>query len=152
MVRTLSALSLGSLFILLTTAAHAGPLAPSKASEIVAVNSRTPCQTSPGNCADVTPPGPLPPKRVLVVTGFGWNDVEAPPSSFVRVLLVSVPSGKLRAIGGSMADGLGQTAGTQQVSPGVVVRSGETLCVCVAHTGTPGNAEGQLHGFLARDK
>jgi hypothetical protein len=146
------------LALLAPHAASAAALAPAKASDLVVVYTK-----DPGTCAGggrpfdtrVLPDGTeepfvIPPKRVFVITSFGFTlasdapaGQNAAPTVTAKTATTSVPL----VIGFGTTDSDGDVAGTVALPTGVAVRPGPTLCVV---GGTTPN--GVLQGYFAKDK
>ena len=139
---------------LIAHAAFAGPLAPSKSSDIVTLT------TGPGDACVVTgsaahyrvlPDGTrelfsVPDKRVLVVTGIDFVTQVAVPID-VELFVEKAPESAQIFVTGVAAGG-----GSAAI-PNAIVGSGATLCV--RGTQKDGGAVAVLavvHGFVAKDK
>lgn len=138
------------------TLAQAGPLAPTRASQLVTLHS----SVTGGACgalgksvdSRVMPDGSveigfaIPPKQVLVVTSLEWTVQGADPSEVSQVSLGA--SGARFFRGGALADGAGAAAGTANFFH--VIRAGTTICL--TSSSDIDGLEGTLHGFLAKDR
>jgi hypothetical protein len=149
----------------------AGPLAPSKPSDIVtlmpdASGANGACTTSSQeqrvdaviSSADGSlSPFTIPDKEVLVLTGGTWETVSAAPNVNVLLelrlktaspgtnnLIVSAPAVR--------SDAAGIAAGSFTLEPGIVIKPGASLCASLNIGGTNTLAFPRLTGFLAKDK
>jgi hypothetical protein len=145
----------------------AGPLAPTRPSEIVTLAASFEPPGCPGGGAGarldtrVTPEGtyvPLvvPPKRVLVLTEVRWL-VDTTPDVDVAAVLRPGPEtggfvGVILPSGHSNASG--RASGEAKFDPGIVLGSPDDFCIRLLPNGgsltTPGNLSGA--GFFAKDK
>jgi hypothetical protein len=154
-MRVLAALSLA---LLLPSATLAGPLAPTKASDLVVAGTSNAAPDCPvaGRAFDVRflpdgteEPFVIPPKRVLVITSVDFTVTSSSPNVTASPVL-SLQSGgvsKSLAIASAMTDANGTATGNVVVPNGVVVRAGPTLCLI------GGDAPfGLVHGYFAKDK
>jgi hypothetical protein len=131
-------------------------LEPSKASDLVTlvafITGTCPVAGFPfvtRILADGTPvPFTIPPKRVLVITGFEFTRSDATPGTTATALLSQQAPGEVAALlqADGVADASGSVAGSAFAAPGVAVRGGDkTLCIA-------GASAAVLRGFLAKDK
>ena len=161
-------LAICALAVLAATGARAaGPLAPTRPTEIVtlAASFEPPGCTGGGSGTRldtiVTAEGtyvPLqvPSKRVLVLTEIRWI-ADIAPNEQASVVLRPGPE-QAGFIGvvlpGARADANGRATGEAKLDPGLVVRNPADLCVRVFGSGggsaSPGNLSGA--GFFAKDK
>jgi len=149
--------------------AGAGPLAPAKASDIVAAvvsPSSPPCPNGIANMFQVAlrldADGTrselvIPPKSVLVVTRFSYSLSTLSPNQFRSAGLtvvepvpaVEVPVAS--AADGTITDAFGVAAGSSEIPHGIVVKPPAVLCAllpnCVAESGAI-----IVNGFLAKSK
>ena len=148
--------------LLVATPSFAGPLAPTKASDLVVAgtsNSAPDCPIA-GRAFDVRflpdgteEPFVIPPKRVLVITSVDFNLSSAPPDpgetqTAAPVVALQTGTSSVPLLQGSaFSDTGGQVAGTMVASPGIPVRAGPALCILGGNT-----PYGILHGFFAKDK
>jgi hypothetical protein len=146
------------LLSLASTPASAAALAPSKPSQIVTLfQSGAACPTlgfvigrlamSDGTLASFV----IPPKQVLVVTGFEWHAENGAAGSGVSAILSTQASGTPAidyATSTTTFDSNG-VAVKNDVTPLIVIKPGRTICISV----TSGDfSSGFVHGFLAPDK
>jgi len=158
------ALSTLSLFALLAPPASGGPLAPTRASQVVVLHptavTDSPCGLNayPVNnmrrsSGDVVPFA-IPPKQVFVVTSADVFGSAQPNSRYFFSLSVegSLPlvSGSI-LVGEAATDASGYYAGSVSVPSGVVVPPGALLCAAV---GGPSEEPTfiRVHGFFAKDR
>lgn len=146
------------LALLAPNAALAAALAPAKASDLVVVITK-----NAGDCpvagrpfdTRVLPDGTeepfvIPPKRVFVITSFGFtveSDAGPGEAAAPTVALQTGATSLPLVIGSGTTDADGEVAGTVVVPSGVAVRPGPTLCII---GGTTPN--GVLQGYFAKDK
>jgi hypothetical protein len=160
-------LPLLALPFLASPALAAGPLAPTRASEVVQLfasfNPPGCTASAAGATLDtrVLPDGTyaplvIPPKRVLVITDVRWIANTLEPNEEIWVFLRPGPPqpgfGSL-PLAGARSDANGRAAGQAHLDPGIVVRSLADLCVTLSDSGgpkAPGNLAGS--GFFAKDK
>lgn len=144
--------------------ASAGPLAPSRASQVAVlhptVTGSSPCGSSAypvdgmRTSSGAIVPFEIPPKKVFVVTSvdvFGSAD----PNRHYRFALAlattpSIPGGYL-VVGEAVTDAAGYYAGSVSVPTGAVVPPGALLC---AQLTGPTNEPTfmRVHGFFAKNK
>jgi hypothetical protein len=143
----------------LVSGAIAGPLAPTKPSQVVTLaNSGLACPLlGGGQVFDVRvgsdgseTPFSIPDGQVLVITGIDWSVFLLPglPGETVIAFLRTPPSPSAAPTvwrGAAVADANGRAGGTA-VIPNVVVKPGVPVCLF------PGGSAGTLHGFLAKDE
>jgi hypothetical protein len=137
-------------------AAQAGPLVPTRASQLVTLQASLPdpiCGLSGRPFStQVTSDGQfelgfvIPPKQVLVVTSLDWAVFGADPSATVLVSL-GTNGGASYFIGTGVADAAGTAGGSATFSH--AIRPGTTLCISALGVDSLNAA---LHGFLARDR
>ena len=155
------AAALGSLALALPAAA--GPLAPTKPSQLVsarAVSTPCPFPTEKGNNAYQitsmsTPDGvqaefAIPPKQVFVITSAYLTLTGAPANDTAQLYLFAVEGDSAsiltEGVAPTNANGL---AIVERVLPtGIAVKSGKALCVL----GSQGNSLGSVSGFFAKDR
>jgi len=145
----------------LAAPAKAGTLGPRTASSLV--NAMATTQSSPacGNCpgkafdtmivSDGTEvPFSIPAGQVFVVTHFEWGSSGGVPST-LEGGLVSVDSGtscaQFALRSESIADASGNAAGQLALTDGIAVKSGKSLCLLLA-----GSGSGKLYGYFANDR
>jgi hypothetical protein len=139
--------------------AAAGPLAPTKASQLVtAFTVGAACSADPdGAQFNVmrtlgTPEGPfvIPPKQVLVITRVELTVGAAAPSEDVALRLVGVggTSAGLLVETRVRTSGAGTGSGVIELPTPVAVRGDTELCA----TASDGATVGVLTGFFAKDK
>ena len=143
--------------------AAAGPLAPSKPSQLVsarAVSTPCPFEAPAGNNAfqitsmstpdGVQVPFAIPPKQVFVITSASLNLTGAPADSTAQLYLFAVNGSD----GAVLAEGLATSnanglATVERVLPtGIAVKSGLALCVL----GSQGSSLGSVTGYFTKDK
>ena len=145
-----------ALVLLLLSPTAAPALEPSRASDLVTlIASETDCPIA-GKAFDTRVladgsqvPFTIPPKRVLVITGFEFLQSGAPPGAGTTALVTQQPTGAALASpllqAAAVADAGGFLAGSAFAAPGIAVRGTAALC--------GSNVVGAiLHGFLAKDK
>ena len=148
----------------------AGPLAPSKPSDIVtlmpdASGANGACATAPQeqrvdaliNTADGSlSPFTIPDKEVLVLTGGTWEDLSAAANVNVFLelsLRTAAPTSiNIVATPAVRSDAAGVAAGSFTLEPGIVIKPGASLCASFNEAGTNTLAFPRLTGFLAKDK
>lgn len=150
------------------TPALAGPLAPSKPSDVVTLmpnasdGSNGSCNspelrvdgvidTSDGSLSPFT----IPPKEVLVLTGGTWSDTSVTPNANAFLLLslrTATTSNNLVATTAVRSDAAGVAAGAFTLEPGIVIKPGASLCAVLDVAGTDTVVFPRLTGFLAKDK
>jgi hypothetical protein len=147
----------------------AGPLAPSKPSDVVtlmpdASGANGACGPAMQeqrvdaliNGADGSlSPFTIPDKEVLVLTGGTWEDVTA--AANVNVVLelslkTATTSNLIAATPAVRSDAAGIAAGSFTLEPGIVIKPGASLCASFNVAGTSTLAFPRLTGFLAKDK
>jgi hypothetical protein len=145
----------------------AAPLAPTKPSQTVVLKAtnafaQAPClgterrvnlveNTADGSSAEFT----IPAERVLVLTGGTWFAQQLPANTtvFLRIgLRGSAPGSPDLVFAPATADANGVAAGSFTLQPGVVVKSGASLCVTVASSAGEVGGSPNLYGFLTKDK
>jgi hypothetical protein len=144
--------------VLSLSTAYGGPVSPSKPSQIVTLFQSGPlCPTEGFAIADLAmsdgtiAPFVIPPKEVLVVTGFEWLARGGTAGSGVRANLTTQASGTptlIYATSTTTFDSDGN-ASKNEVTPLIVIKPGRTICIFIA-SGTA--IAGFVHGFLAPDK
>jgi hypothetical protein len=148
----------------------AGPLAPSKPSDIVtlvpdASGANGACGPASQqqrvdaviNGADGSiSPFTIPDKEVLVLTGGTWEDtsVAANVNVFLELSLrtATPTSNIIVATPAVRSDAAGVVAGSFTLEPGIVIKPGVSLCASLNVAGTNTIAFPRLTGFLAKDK
>ena len=144
--------------------ASAGPLAPSKPSQLVVARAAsTPCpvdgfptsnpfEITWMSTPDGTPvPFAIPAKQMLVVTSVSLVTTGGVANATAQLLLIAVASPtelSVLAEGYARTDANGLATYQQSFPTGVAVRSGVTLCIA----GTTGSTLGSVTGFFAKDK
>lgn len=144
--------------------ASAGPLAPTRASQVVVLHPSTVSDSPCGVTAypvdgmrksnGLVEPFVIPPKQVFVVTSADVYG-SAEPSRHYRFVLVidssdPIPGGAL-LIGEAETDAAGYYAGSVSVPSGVVVPPGALLCAQIDGP-TEEPTIMRVHGFFAKDK
>lgn len=152
MLRTIAA----TLLLLGAAAAQAGPLTPTRASQLVTLQASLPdpvCgQFGRPFSTRVTSDGQfelgfvVPPKQVLVVTSIDWAVFGADPGETALVSL-GTNGGASYFIGTALADAAGAAGGTGSFVH--AIRPGTTLCISAVGVD---NLNATLHGFLAKDR
>jgi hypothetical protein len=151
------------------TPALAGPLAPSKPSDIVTLMPDA--SGANGACGLATQqqrveavingadgsisPFTIPDKEVLVLTGGTWEDVTAGANVnvFLELSLRTASTNNLLAATPAIrSDAAGFAAGSFTLEPGIVIKPGVSLCASFNVDGTNTLAFPRLTGFLAKDK
>jgi hypothetical protein len=144
--------------------AAAGPLAPSKPSQLVtAWTVSAPCSNDVDG-DDVMPNAfnvmrtiaggeqafAIPAKQALVITRAELHVGGADPSTRVAIYLLSVRGGapSLLAETSAVSSATGDADVRIELPSGVAVRSGDEICV----TGSSGGFLGTLNGFFAKDR
>ena len=147
------------LALLAPAATSAGPLAPAKASDLVAVYTKgdgaCPVAGRPFDTR-VMPDGTevpfaIPPKKVFVITSLQFTFESSSPPNHHATPTVSLQAagaavGVPLLVGSAVTDAEGGGSGSVVVPNGVTVRSG-TICLAVGSS-----QNGILHGFFAKDK
>lgn len=136
--------------------AQAGPLAPTKASQLVTLQASAldPACGVAGKRFDtrVTSDGQfdvdfaIPPKQVLVLTGAEWAVFGANPSA-TNLVSLGTNGGASYFIGTAQADAGGTAGGSARFSH--TIRPGTTLCISSVGVS---DLNARLHGFLAKDR
>ena len=160
------------LTLVLATAAAtqvlAGPLAPSKPSDVVTLMPNL-SDGSNGSCnspelrvdgvIDSTDgslsPFTIPAKEVLALTGGTWSHKSVTPNAnaFLELSLrTGTTSNNLVATTAVRSDAAGVAAGTFTLEPGIVIKPGASLCAVLDVAGTDAVVFPRLTGFLAKDK
>jgi hypothetical protein len=147
----------------------AGPLAPSKPSDIVTLMPDA-SDGANGACNSVQQlrvdavintadgslsPFTIPDKEVLVLTGGTWEDTSVGGNVNVflelslktantSIIIVATPAVR--------SDAAGVAAGAFTLEPGIVIKPGASLCASFNVAGTNATAFPRLTGFLAKDK
>jgi hypothetical protein len=144
---------------------HAGPLVPTKASQLVtvrAVSEPCPLDTSPtANEFQLTSMSSsdgnqtafaVPPKQVFVVTSASLVVTNAVANQPAQLVLFAVneagTDGSVLVEGYSRTDADGFATFVQPLPTGIAVKSGVRLCVI----GTTGSTLGAVTGFFAKDR
>jgi hypothetical protein len=143
--------------------AAAGPLAPSKPSQLVsarAVSTPCPFETQAGNNAyeitsmstpdGVQAPFAIPPKQVFVITSAYLTLTGGPANDTAQLYLFAVEgeSGSILTEGVAATNASGLAIVERVLPTGIAVKSGKALCVL----GSQGNSLGSVTGFFAKDK
>jgi hypothetical protein len=140
-----------------SASSSAGPLAPTRASDLVVAitKSSTACPVS-GTLFDtrVLPDGTeepfvIPPKRVLVVTSVDVAlDTSAPAGQAgAPVVAIQTATTTLPILQGTVLTDVDGTAVGNVATTGAAVRPGVSICLVGGNT-----QGGVLHGFFAKDK
>jgi hypothetical protein len=144
--------------LLSLSTAYGGSVSPSKPSQIVTlIQSGADCPTagsviglqemSDGTIASFV----IPPKQVLVVTGFEWHADSGTAGSGVSAILSTQASGTTTVDYATSTTTFNSNgvAIKNDVTPLIVIKPGRTICIFV----TSGLfSSGLVHGFLAPDK
>ena len=150
------------------TPALAGPLAPSKPSDVVtlmpdASGANGACDllqeqrvdavinTADGSISPFT----IPDKEVLVLTGGTWEktSVAGNVNVFLELSLRTASTENIIvATPAVRSDAAGVAAGAFTLEPGIVIKPGASLCARFNVAGTNSSAFPRLTGFLAKDK
>jgi hypothetical protein len=153
------------LLALLATQASAGPLAPTRASQVVVLHPTAVTDSACGSTAypvdnmrtstgDVVPFA-IPPRQVFVVTSadvFGSATTPSRNYSFSLSIENSAPlAGGSILIGAAPSDAAGYYAGSVSVPSGVVVPPGALLCAKIEGPNDEPTFI-RVHGFFAKDK
>ena len=155
-----------ALLCLIALPAAAGPLSPTKASQVALL---MPTATTESGCgASAYPvdtmrksdgtvvPFAVPPKEVFVVTSMDvWGDAEEPNRRYFFSLSIDnspgIPGGTLVVGDAGLTDSTGGYAGSVSVPTGAIVPSGVQLCAKI-----DGPSEEptfvRVHGFFAKAK
>jgi hypothetical protein len=146
----------------------AGPLAPSKPSDVVTLMPNV-SDGSNGNCTlpelrvDAVIDGAdgslssftIPEKGVLVLTGGTWSDTSlgGNVNAFLQLSLrTATTSNNIVATPVVRTDAAGIAAGAFNLEPGIVIKPGASLCATLNVAGTQSVVFPRLTGFLAKDK
>ena len=160
------ALCLGLLLTAWSTNAYAGPLAPTKASQIVVLTAAgTPCSADPDatavnlrNLPDGTiAPFTIPAGQVLVVTGIAYSVSGgiANVAKNVSLFTANPPFASVLFLSGLITGdtALGRLGGGSASIPNAIVKAGIEICVQASEiNGAPANVSAVVYGFLAKDK
>ena len=146
-------------FVGLASVAFAGPLAPTKASDLRTVygdTNSTPCPASAGltavslqqNANGTTTPFAIPAKSVFVVTSFDvtGSGTAGQVSDVVLIAADGAGSFSFLAKCGGVAGSNGIASGSCVTPIGTAVKAGATLCFL------PNTATVLVRGFIAKDK
>jgi hypothetical protein len=147
--------------------AWAGPLAPTKASQVVTVtpSGNTVCPLTPNglvidtlNKPDATTASfSIPPGSVLVITQVEMTTIDwsaAGDQCEVGLELQTANSLSFLAHHDDLCNARGQIVATQTFPTGAVVKPGSALCVVgfdLSHGFPLGGANAVVHGFFAKD-
>ena len=152
-----------ALVLLAAAAASAGPLAPTKPSQLVsarAVSTPCPFETNPGNNAFQitsmsTPRGvqaefAIPPKQVFVITSAYLTLSGGPANDTAQLYLFAIEgeSGSILAEGVAATNASGLAIVDRVLPTGIAVKSGKALCVL----GSQGSSLGSVTGYFTKDK
>lgn len=157
-----------SFAILMTLAgvAHAAGLAPRKASDVVMlVASNNDCPFD-GEAVDhsaaadgTTGPFTIPEGQALVIQSVQWRvfTTAAQGDQHIEIQLsLQTPTSSTLVAGGagSISDSGGGNAGSLQLTPGLVVRPGQTLCTYCKSSSTSATVQclSTAQGFLTKNK
>ena len=160
------ALCLGLLLTAWSTKAYAGPLAPTKASQIVVLTAAsTPCAADPDATAvnvrnlpdGTTAPFTIPPGQVLVVTGIAYRVSGGLANEAKNVLLFTakLPFASVLFFSGVITGdtALGRLGGGSASIPNAIVKAGTEICVQASEiNGAAAEVGAVVYGFLAKDK
>jgi hypothetical protein len=147
----------------LAVPAAAGPLAPSKPSQLVTARSvSTPCPTV--HPAELTPyaidsmttidardvPFAIPPKQAFVITHVHLAAGNATPNTQIGVFLIAVvgTNGGVLAEAAVQTDGAGRGSTSFDLPTGIAVREGTTICGSSAD----GSGFASVTGYFTKDK
>lgn len=152
--------------------AQAGPLAPTRASQLATLLSLfdTRSEMASAACPDNGFAGAssrafdfrvdgstfraltIPPGQVFVVTDFDWEATGVPIAEFVTAVLMIETDGfnSFSAQSTARADGVGQVGSAGLLGTGIVIRAGEKLCLSVR--APLSSLKGSARGFFASDK
>jgi hypothetical protein len=150
------------------TSVLAGPLAPSKPSDIVTLmpnasdGSNGACGPQQLNVDGIisstdgsVAPFTIPPKAVLVLTGGSWSDISlaANVNAFLELRLETAStSNQLLVSPAVRTDSAGTAAGSFTVEPGIVIKPGASLCAHLVVDNASVISFPRLTGFIAKDK
>ncbi|MBI5505931.1 MAG: hypothetical protein HY899_14130 [Deltaproteobacteria bacterium] len=157
--------SVGLLILLFAaTTANAAGLGPRKASDLVMITaSNTDCPFG-GEAIDLrfaadgtTSALVIPAGQALVVQSVQWRTFGIVAYEHIELLLsLQTATGVATAVAGdgSISDSLGGNAGSIQITPGVIVRPGQTLCTTCTSAFSSQTVQclGTAQGFLTKDK
>ena len=149
--------------------AWAGPLAPTKASQVVTLATAAGAPTCPfiaaGKVVDslqkpdaTTASFSIPPGSVLVITEaeiVGANAASAGDRCEINLNLATATTSNVLATHEELCDASGRISGTLTFPTGAVVKHGSTICAVGFDDTTAAALPGILavvHGFLASDK
>lgn len=165
MQRLPSALGLATPLVLLAAPLHAGPLAPTKASQVVTLTRTSTTCGPPGSyeLEQVLPDGSLAPfaipeKSVLVVTGYQVSqNGNGGAIAGHTILFGLLAAGVNQALETVVADPNSAYSATRSLAPGIIVASGMQLCVVAqdvsnAFAGQSNGFGARVYGFIAKDK
>ncbi len=145
---------------------YAGELAPSKASQVVMLNSSGVCPSNPnpvsGSIALAVRVGSdateqlnfvVPAKQSLVLTAFSWRTADGTPNGSARVALAISNGTDVADVLESVApvDANGGAFGRETLTPGIVLKPGFVPCLH-PHGGFANVLSGDALGFLVKDK
>ena len=147
-------LLVAALILVSVAAAHAGPLAPTKASQLVTVlNSADTCNAGSGRVLNFLVQGDgsvgllvIPEKSVLVVTAWEWCEGTNPSGAFVT-LVIDGPGGFV-PVSSVLGEPLTSACSRADLGQGVRVSSAAKLCATPVGAG----ALVKAYGYLAKDK
>jgi hypothetical protein len=153
-MKTSRSLPLVGLILAAAAAVHAGPLAPTKASELATVlNSSETCNAGAGRVLNFVIQGDgsitalvIPEHSVLVVTAWEWCETSNPSGAFVS-LIIDGPGG-LVPFSSVLREPLTTACSRADLGPGVRVASGSQLCASPVSA----NAFIKAHGYITKDK
>ena len=140
------------LVVLTSPAAHAAVMGPKSPSAVRTLTNDTAapeaCPTGPGSIIDVqvnadgtVSPFTIPDGEVLIITGWQFAEGETPSEA---TLYISAPT----PVGFSTSQGVTSDSHVQ-LSPGVVVKSGSTLCFFSDSSTT---VIVNVYGYVTKDK
>jgi hypothetical protein len=147
----------------------AGPLAPSKPSDVVTLMPDA-ADGSNGACSGLqelrvdgvisstdgsVAPFTIPSKEVLVLTGGSWSDTSlaANVNVFLELRLETASTNNQLLVSPAIrSDPAGAAAGSFTLEPGIVIKPGGSLCASLNIDGTSSGVFPRLTGFLAKDK
>ena len=140
----------------LPVVSHAGPLGPTKPSQLVSLTySGATCSVGGGTKADTramgdgsTAPFTIPAGQVLVITGVQWNESGSGTADSSFLYLVGSGGTAVVSVGAGLVGTGGYGGGNFGVS-GVVVKPGTDICIGLNSLST---AYPTVQGYLTKDK
>jgi hypothetical protein len=163
--RTFATPGLIALLVLLAAPLHAGPLAPTRASQVVTLTRTSTACGVPGSyeLQQILPDGSdapfaIPANRVLVVTGYQVSQNGAGGALAGETVGFGLLAGSTNLTFETVvADANNAYSALRSLSPGIVVASGTPLCVVAqvvsnAFAGQSVGFSARVYGFIAKDK